>query len=228
MSSLEVASLPGASAVDSGSIRKTTEFAKAVPFLPPEPATLQETGLSAGDVEALILKHLLVAGAATGRKVADQLKLPFGIVQGLLRGLKQQMLVNYTGQASMGDFDHELTEEGEKRGRWHADRCTYCGAAPVPLKQYIASVAEQSVKKIRPKLADLCNAFADLSMSAVTLGQIGQAIFAGKGLFLYGQPGNGKTSLAERVIRAADQYIWIPRTITVTSEIIRLFDPANH
>ena len=61
-----------------------------------------------------------------------------------------------------------------------------------------------------------------------TLAQIGQAIHAGRGLFLYGQPGNGKTSIAERIIRAVSQHIWIPRTITVTGEIIRLFDPANH
>jgi predicted ATPase with chaperone activity len=200
----------------------------AEPFFPREPATMEEAGLTPTDVEALILKQLLTGGNATGRRIAEQIKLPFGIMQDLLRGLKQQMLVNYKAQASMGDFDHELTEEGEKRARWYVDRCTYCGSAPVPLRDYIRSIERQSVRRVRPKNNDLVNAFSDLSLPATTISQIGQAIYSGRGLFLYGQPGNGKTSIAERVIRAVSQTIWVPRTITITGEIIRVFDPANH
>ncbi|MGI8981756.1 MAG: AAA family ATPase [Pirellulaceae bacterium] len=197
-------------------------------FFPQEPATMEEAGLSPTDVEALILKQLLIGGAATGRKVAEQIRLPFGVMQGLLRGLKQQLLVNYKSQASMGDFEHELTQEGEKRARWYVDRCTYCGSAPVPLREYVRSIERQSIKKVRPKLSDLMNAFSDLSLPPATISQVGQAIYSGHGLFLYGQPGNGKTSIAERVIRAVSQTIWVPRTITITGEIIRVFDPANH
>src|SRR6476619_562869 len=116
----------------------------AEPFFPKEPATMEEAGLSPTDVEALILKQLLIGGNATGRKIADQIRLPFGITQDLLRGLKQQLLVRYKAQASMGDFEHELTEEGEKRARWYVDRCTYCGSAPVPLREYIRSIERQS------------------------------------------------------------------------------------
>jgi len=200
----------------------------AEPFFPNEPTSMEAAGLGPTDVEALILKQLLISGATTGRKIAEQIKLPFGIMQDLLRGLKQQMLVNYKSQASMGDFEHELTIEGEKRARWYVDRCTYCGAAPVPLRDYIRSIERQSVKRARPKISDLVSAFADLSLPAATISQVGQAIYSGRGLFLYGQPGNGKTSIAERVIRSVSQTIWIPRTITITGEIIRVFDPASH
>lgn len=197
-------------------------------WLPREPQTLEESGLSPADVESLILKQLLIGGQATGRKIAEQIKLPFGISQELLRGLKQQMLVNYKSQAAMGDFEHELTTDGEAKARWYVERCTYCGAAPVPLREYIATVEKQSVRKWRPKLADLCTAFSDLTLSPAIISTIGQAIYTGRGLFIYGPPGNGKTSIAERVIRAAEQHIWVPRTIVVTGEIIRLFDPASH
>ena len=197
-------------------------------FMPNEPNTLEETGLSATDVESLVLKQLMHTGPAVGRKIADQLKLPFGLLNEILRGLKAQFMLNYKGQATMGDFEYDLTDEGEKKGRWYASRCTYCGAAPVPLRDYIAAVEKQSIKKARPKLPDLCSALSDLSLSPAVISQIGQAVHSGRGLFLYGQPGNGKTSIAERIIRAVTQHIWIPRTITVTGEIIRLFDPANH
>lgn len=212
----------------SASVAARMSLPGADQFLPKEPETMEEAGLSVNDVESLVLKQLLISETSTGRKIAEHIKLPFGIVQELLRSMKQQLLVNYKAQASMGDFDHELTEEGKRRARWFADRCTYCGAAPVPLRDYVRSIELQSVKHARPKLSDLLSAFSELSMSSATISQVGQAIFFGRGLFLYGQPGNGKTSIAERVIRAVSQTIWVPRTITVTGEIIRLFDPSSH
>jgi predicted ATPase with chaperone activity len=60
------------------------------------------------------------------------------------------------------------------------------------------------------------------------MSRLGPAINSGRGLFLYGAPGNGKTSIAERVTRAFGQFIWIPRAIGIDGEIIRLFDPSNH
>ena len=47
------------------------------PFLPIEPGSFQRAGLTDSEVEALILKFLLARGDATGRDIADQVKLPF-------------------------------------------------------------------------------------------------------------------------------------------------------
>jgi predicted ATPase with chaperone activity len=60
------------------------------------------------------------------------------------------------------------------------------------------------------------------------LRRLGPAINSGRGMFLYGSAGNGKTTIAERVTRAFGQYIWMPRAIGVDGEIIRLYDPVNH
>src|SRR5207249_1970857 len=57
---------------------------------------------------------------------------------------------------------------------------------------------------------------------------LGPAINSGRGLFLYGEPGNGKSSIAERVTKAFGNTIWVPRAIGVDGEILRLFDPSNH
>jgi predicted ATPase with chaperone activity len=202
--------------------------ALANPFIPVEPATLEETGLLPTDVEALVLKLLLTSGPTVGRKIAEQIRLPFGLMAEQLRSLRAQLLLTISNQGEMSDFEYDLTDDGRKRAHWHAEQCTYCGAAPVPLEYYVASVEQQSLRKLKIKLPDICRALADLMLAPITLSQLGQAVHAGRGLFLYGQPGNGKTSIAERLIKALSPYIWIPRTITVTGEIIRLFDPANH
>ncbi|HMC11011.1 MAG TPA: AAA family ATPase [Pirellulaceae bacterium] len=198
------------------------------PFLPTEPATLEETGLLPNDVEPLVLKLLLTSGPTVGRKIAEQVRLPFGLMAEQLRSLRAQLLLTISNEGAMGDFEYDLTDDGRKRAHWHAERCTYCGAAPVPLDAYIASVEAQSLRKLKVRLPDICRALADLMLAPVTLSQLGQAVHAGRGLLLYGQPGNGKTSIAERLINALPPYMWIPRTVTVGGEIIRLFDPASH
>jgi predicted ATPase with chaperone activity len=201
---------------------------KSSPFVPAEPTSLESAGLSKSDVEALVLKYLLNVGAASGRQIAEQVKLPFGVMQPLLQLFKAQLLVMYKNAAAMSDYEYELGETGVERARRFHERCSYFGAAPVSIEDYVESVRRQSMRNSRPRLADMCRAMDDLLLELPMISQIGQAVNAGLGLFLYGDPGNGKTSIAERLVRGLGQTVWIPRTIGINGEIIRLFDPATH
>lgn len=197
-------------------------------FVPLEPESFRQAGVSEGLIEELILRFLLATGSASGRESADQVRLPFKLVEGLLRDLKNEQVVVYRDTAPMSDYIYQLTDLGRERARRHADRCTYFGSSPVPLDQYVASVAAQSITRQRPTRADLERAFTDLLLSKRMLSRLGPAINSGRGLFLYGAPGNGKSSIAERVTRAFGPHIWIPRALWVEGEILRLFDPSNH
>ena len=79
-----------------------------------------------------------------------------------------------------------------------------------------------------PKEDDLRRAFSDLLIAEETFRLLGPAINSGRGLFLYGYPGNGKTSIAERITRCFGTTVWIPKVIQVEGQIIKLFDMANH
>lgn len=197
-------------------------------FVPYEPTSLREAELSEGLIEELILKYLLSAGNATGRAVADQVKLPFKLVEERLRQIKNDQLVVYRGTAPMNDYEYQLTDMGRERARRYLEHCTYFGAAPVSLKDYVASIKAQSLTKQHPTAEDLERAFSDLLLSKKMMRRLGPAINSGRGLFLYGAPGNGKSSIAERVTRAFGDYIWIPRAIGIDGEVLRLFDPSNH
>lgn len=197
-------------------------------FVPCAPTTIEETHISEGEIEALILKCLLNCGPTAGREIADNVRLPFRVIEGLLRWLKESLLLVYKSSAALSDYVYELTESGEERAQRYSQRCTYFGTAPVSLDDYVAGVKAQSVTRQSPRLAQLRAAFGDLVLSEEILCQIGQAVNAGMGLFLYGAPGNGKTSIAERIVRAFGESIWIPRAISVFGEIIRLYDPSNH
>ncbi len=197
-------------------------------FFPVEPTSLQQAGLTDAEIEGYCLRYLLNCGTGTGRAIADNLKLPFGLVSTVLQVLKIQMLVTFRDAAPMSDYVYELTEQGLVRARRRAEHCTYFGSAPVRLTDYLDSVRKQSIDRCKPKPADLRRAFQDLQLSDAVVSQIGQAVTGGRAMFLYGFPGNGKTSIAERVVRSVSEHLWIPRSITVTDEIIRLYDPACH
>jgi len=197
-------------------------------FVPTEPKTFQEAGLTDSEVEALILKYLLARGDIPGRDIAAQLKLPFLPIAELLQQMKFDQLVGHKGAAKMNDYVYLLSDIGRERAKRYAERCTYFGAAPVTLADYIAGVQAQSLEGQAPTEADLQRAFDDLLINPNMLSRLGPAVNSGRGLFLFGAPGNGKTSIAERVSQAFGRYIWIPRAIGIDGEIIRLFDPSNH
>lgn len=197
-------------------------------FVPKEPTTFREAGLTESELEALVLKLQLARGDIAGRAIADCLRLPFGLVNDLLARMKSDQLVAYRDSAPMNDYVYQLTEVGRERARRLSEHCSYYGAAPVPLAEYIASVKAQSLSEQHPTVEDLSRAFSDLLVNEKMLERLGPAINSGRGLFLFGAPGNGKTSIAERVTKAFGEHIWIPRAIGVDGEVMRLFDPMNH
>ena len=197
-------------------------------FYPKAVNSFEEAGLNYALVESLVLKYLLNLGMAPGRRIAAELGLPFGPFPEFLRNLKNQQIVNYTNAAAANDFVYSLTDLGRARAKIYFDECTYVGTAPVPFDDYLDSIAAQTITTEHPKEEDLRRAFADLLISEETFGMLGPAINSGRGLFLYGFPGNGKTSIAERITRCFGTSVWIPRVLFIEGQLIKLFDMANH
>ena len=98
----------------------------------------------------------------------------------------------------------------------------------MPFDDYVKAVAAQTIAAEQPKEEDLRRAFSDLLISEEMYATLGPAINSGRGMFLYGYPGNGKTSIAERITRCFGTSVWIPRVIIAEGQIIKVFDPANH
>jgi predicted ATPase with chaperone activity len=189
---------------------------------------VQETGLTEAMLEALLLKALLQHGNCTAGQLAQILCLARSVIAELLEVLRAQLLVCIKSAAGVHDFVFQLSDAGYDRARRHSAQCRFVGPAPVPLADYVVSVARQSLQRSRLDLERLNAAFGDLVVQPQMLGQIAQALNDGRGLFLYGNPGNGKTSIAERVCNAYGPTVWIPQIIEVGGEMIRLFDPSNH
>ncbi len=195
---------------------------------PQEPRTLQEAAVSETTVQEIILRFLLARGECEGRRIATQLQLPFRLVEPLLSRFKMEHLVVHKAASSAGDYIYSLTETGRDRASRVARDCTYYGAAPVNLEAYIESVRKQSMNGQRISKQQLSQAFADLLINPRMLERLGPAVNSGRGMFLFGYPGNGKTSIAERVTQSFGKYLWIPRALSVDGEIMRVYDPMCH
>lgn len=200
----------------------------AIEFVPQSPRNLKDAGISSDAVSRIVLKLLASRGAITGRHIAAHVRLPFRLVEAILNEIRKEHQVALKGEAIAGDYTYIITEKGLKWANELSRECTYFGSAPVPLKQYVDGIAQQTVAGISVRANDLTHAFSDMLLEPALLHKLGPAINSGRGLFLFGEPGNGKTSIAERVARSFGTTMWIPRALSIDGLIIRIFDPAIH
>lgn len=197
-------------------------------FVPRPHKSFKDAGLDIGVVESLMLKYLMGVGSAAGAAIAAELCLPNKPVMEHLADLKQQRIVVHAGAATAGDFTYTLTDAGRDRARRFMLESLYIGPAPVPIDAYIASIEAQTIANLHPREEDLRRAFSDLLISQDMFDTLGPAINSGRGMFLYGSPGNGKTSIAERITACFGDDIWIPKCVICDGLIIKLFDPTCH
>jgi len=200
-------------------------------YLPPRPMSLEECGLTASFITDCVLRTLYHLHECTGYDIANRLGLHFGtILAGILETLRREQAVEVKGQRGIGEggYVHVLTDKGVSRAREALERTQYEGVAPVPLETYIESVVAQSVRQVTVNRPAVVEAFSDLVIRSVLLDQVGQAVNAGSSLFLFGPPGNGKTSIAERIARLLGDPVYVPYAIEVDGQVIKVFDPVTH
>jgi predicted ATPase with chaperone activity len=197
-------------------------------FWPSDPRSVHELGLSEPFLESLVSKLLLSGGSSSGRAIAAEVCLPFKIVETTLERLRARRLVTHVGAGSLNDYVYGLTDEGRTRARTFHAECAYVGPAPVPLMDYVISVEAQAIDDEPIRRSDLSAVFHDISVTDELLSTLGPAVNSGCGMFLYGAPGNGKSTLAKRITGCFGQEIWLPHAIIDGRQIITLFDPAYH
>lgn len=189
---------------------------------------MAETGLPGSLIEALILKRLSVVGMSSGRQLANDVCLPFQLLEQLFLHLRSHQLIVHKGSAPLNDYIYSLTDQGRDRATIAMQTCAYVGPAPVPLMDYILSVEAQTIRAESPKRHQLQQAFKDISINETLFESLGPAINSGAGLFLYGEPGNGKSTIAQRITQCFGHEIWVPHAVFEDGQIIKLFDAAYH
>jgi hypothetical protein len=203
--------------------------AQAGPMPPAPPQSIAETGLHPDTLAQLMLKTL-VAGEASGTQLAEQMRLPYTVLDAMIQHARVEKLIEVRGASGAGTagYRYALTDLGRDRANQFLDMSRYVGPAPVPLSQYTAYV--RACMAARPLIdrARLTRGFDQLVVNDAMYDLLGPSVNAGKSLFLYGKPGNGKTVIAEGIGRALGSDMHVPHAIDIDGQTITVFDPVNH
>lgn len=200
------------------------------PIVPPVPETIEHTGLTEAMLEQLILKTLYFRSETLGRDLARSLGLRFSVIESIIEFLKRNHLVHVKRSLGMGNITSvfALTESGRQHAREYLEANQYAAKAPVPLFQYADIVRAQRRQESWLNLEMLQQAFRHMVVTRELLSQIGPAVNSGKSFLIYGQPGNGKTYLAEALFDLDQVPIYVPYAIESQGMIIQMFDPIYH
>ena len=202
------------------------------PFIPPEPKTVSDTGLDMGFLSDLVLKVLYFQGNMMGTDICDVIKLPFiGVIDQVTEFLKREGFVEVKGGAGLNEAAYRLaiTDKGSTRAREALNRCQYAGPAPVPVSAYNKAIRRQTARQVSVNPQTVRSALSQLVLADTVFDQVGPAVNSGRSIFLFGPPGNGKTSIAESIGRIVlNDDIIIPHALEVDAQVIKVFDDVNH
>ncbi|EAU63377.1 ATPase [Stigmatella aurantiaca DW4/3-1] len=184
-----------------------------------------------GLLSDIALKFLYYSGTGTGMAIAEELCLPWpGVIERVVDFVATEKLVDLRGGKGFGRASVEfvLTEKGREYARDALTRTTYVGPAPVPIDQYNALITSQTEENPVVSREDLLMGLSHLTVTEELLDKLGPAVNSSRSLFLYGPPGNGKTSLAEAISRMFGGEAFVPYCLEIDNQIIKVFDSLNH
>jgi hypothetical protein len=190
------------------------------------PQNFQQLGIPESLVMDLVVRRLLIEGFSSLASLSRSLRLSHPVVDAVFKHMRGQQLVEIKGMSG-NDYNFVLSAAGKQLASERFQVSQYAGACPVSLKEYAAATKAQSAK-VQVDRRILRQAFSDLVVSDRMLDQLGPAIISHNSIFVYGPTGNGKTSLAERMLRVYQDSILIPYAVEVDSQIISLYDPVVH
>jgi hypothetical protein len=195
-------------------------------FSPTVPQTFEDLGISQSLVLDLVLRRLLLEGYSNLQSLSNTLKLSVAILNIIFTHMRQQQLVEIKGMLG-NDYNFTLSQAGKMLAGERFQISQYAGAAPVSLRDYHNATKAQAAQ-VRIDRKILRSAFSDLVVNDQLLDQLGPALISQNSIFVYGPTGNGKTSLAERMLRVYQDAVLMPYAVEVDNQVISLYDPVVH
>lgn len=199
---------------------------------PTAPNSLDDTGLRPDFLIGLATKHMKQNGVMALSHLADALRLPRIVTRTMIDEMVRLQLVEARGLALQSelrsDLRFALTDKGDAWALEALAVSQYVGPAPVSIEAFVAQVESQSISSETIHRDRLAQALSHLVLPPGLAERLGPAVNSAASVLLYGEAGNGKTSIAEALATTFSDTILFPFAFVVRNEIIQVYDDTVH
>jgi DNA-binding PadR family transcriptional regulator len=195
---------------------------------PKAPQTIAAAALGEHELTDLVVRLASTVPRFTTDWVGKLLHLSPALTNDVLAKLCFDGLVEQLWQTSSSSSHYKISEQGREHAKRVLEVCGYIGPAPVSLEAYSAMLRWQFANSPRVQQEHVTNALSGLVIADQAAELAGLAASSGRSLFIYGPPGNGKSSLGRLIQAALPGDCWIPHAVSVGDSVIRIFDQQVH
>ena len=195
---------------------------------PSAPEKLSEVDVDPSLLSDLTLKLAHTVPRFTTEWASQKLCLPLQLVEEICYDLKQDHLLEILGQEGPFNYRYSATDRGREQAERLMEISGYVGPAPVSIEAYSAMLIWQSAHRAGVTYENVQAAVSELVLPTEAVEVAALSVYSGRSLFLFGPAGNGKTSLGRMLHRVFDGSLWIPYSICLDHNIIRIFDSHIH
>jgi hypothetical protein len=176
----------------------------------------------------MVVKLAYTVPRFTTDYVVKQLHLSLPLVQHLLGKLCYEGQIEQLWQTTQASSHYKIAQQGREQAERLMEVCGYIGPAPVRMESYVAMLRWQFANSPQVQPENVISALSGLVLSPKAAQMAGLAVSSGSSLFIYGPPGNGKSSLGRQIHSALPGDYWMPYAINIGDSVIRLYDPHVH
>jgi hypothetical protein len=195
---------------------------------PRAPQDIPGAGLEERTLTDLATKIACTTARFTTDWMANRLHLSMSLTRSILTELCVDELVEETMKITEGRSHYRITPQGREHGTRLLEVSRYVGPAPVSLEAYRAMLRWQFANTPQVQPEQVAKALSSLVLTQEAMEMAGLAVSSGRSLFIYGPPGNGKSSVGRQIHAALAGDIWIPHCLSVANTVIRMFDDQVH
>jgi hypothetical protein len=195
--------------------------------VPSAPQDVASAALEDNTLSDLALRYAYGVARFTVGTVADQLQLSFPLAEQVLQQLAVDGFVEEIWQSGKAS-QYRITPAGRDLAIRLFEVCGYVGPAPVRMEAYAAMLRWQMANSPPVQPEHVTAALSHMVLPHKAVQMAGLAISSGRSLFVFGPPGNGKSSLGRAIRDALRGDYWIPHCISVGKTVIRVFDEQCH